>query len=78
MDLGAILDFVDSGHDLIITTDASASGLIRSIATDCGVDFDEVSMECMNEVFRGCVLFSLRLYLFLSSNFALGSVGYGY
>nr|CAN69595.1 hypothetical protein VITISV_005658 [Vitis vinifera] len=41
LDLGAILDFVDSGHDLIITTDASASGLIRSIATDCGVDFDE-------------------------------------
>ncbi|XP_034684450.1 dolichyl-diphosphooligosaccharide--protein glycosyltransferase 48 kDa subunit-like [Vitis riparia] len=41
LDLGAILDFVDSGHDLIITTDASASGLIRSIATECGVDFDE-------------------------------------
>ncbi|XP_047323730.1 dolichyl-diphosphooligosaccharide--protein glycosyltransferase 48 kDa subunit-like [Impatiens glandulifera] len=37
----AILEFVDSGHDLIIAADASASDLIREIATECGVDFDE-------------------------------------
>ena len=42
MDLKAVLDFVDSGHDLILAADASASDLIRNIATEFGVDFDEV------------------------------------
>ncbi|KAM7479281.1 hypothetical protein LguiA_027494 [Lonicera macranthoides] len=37
----AILDFVDSGHDLIIAADVSASDLIREVATECGVEFDE-------------------------------------
>ncbi|KAJ4963775.1 hypothetical protein NE237_023714 [Protea cynaroides] len=41
LDLAAILDFVDSGHDLIVSADASASDLIRDIATECGVEFDE-------------------------------------
>uniref|UniRef100_A0A7N0T4N4 Dolichyl-diphosphooligosaccharide--protein glycosyltransferase 48 kDa subunit n=1 Tax=Kalanchoe fedtschenkoi TaxID=63787 RepID=A0A7N0T4N4_KALFE len=41
VDLASILDFVDSGHDLILAGDASASDLIREIATECGVDFDE-------------------------------------
>ncbi|GAV76767.1 DDOST_48kD domain-containing protein [Cephalotus follicularis] len=41
LDLAAVLDFVDSGHDLIIAVDASASDLIKNIATECGVDFDE-------------------------------------
>lgn len=41
MDLKAILDFVDSGHDLILAADASASDLIRNIATEFGVDFDD-------------------------------------
>jgi len=36
------LDFVDSGHDLIVAADSNASDLIREIATECGVDFDEV------------------------------------
>lgn len=43
LNAAAILDFVDSGHDLILAADASASDLIREIATECGVDFDEVS-----------------------------------
>ncbi|EOX91184.1 Dolichyl-diphosphooligosaccharide-protein glycosyltransferase 48kDa subunit family protein isoform 3, partial [Theobroma cacao] len=43
LDLTAVLDFVDSGHDLIIAVDASASDLIKNIATECGVDFDEDS-----------------------------------
>lgn len=38
----AVLDFVDSGHDLILAADSSASDLIRNIAAECGVDFDEV------------------------------------
>jgi len=42
LDQAAILDFVDSGHDLIIAADATASDLIREIATECGVDFHEV------------------------------------
>ncbi|KAL6348065.1 hypothetical protein AAG906_037794 [Vitis piasezkii] len=41
VDLAAILDFVDSGHDLIMSADVSASDLIREIATECGVEFDE-------------------------------------
>lgn len=41
LNAAAILDFVDSGHDLILAADASASDLIREIATECGVDFDE-------------------------------------
>ncbi|KAL5715155.1 Dolichyl-diphosphooligosaccharide--protein glycosyltransferase 48 kDa subunit [Ranunculus cassubicifolius] len=43
LDLGSVLEFVDSGHDLIIAADKSASDLIRDIATECGVDFDEDS-----------------------------------
>ncbi|XP_050234948.1 dolichyl-diphosphooligosaccharide--protein glycosyltransferase 48 kDa subunit-like [Mercurialis annua] len=37
----AIVDFVDSGHDLIIAADVNASELIRDVATDAGVDLDE-------------------------------------
>lgn len=36
------MDFVDSGHDLIVAADSNASDLIREIAVECGVDFDEV------------------------------------
>ncbi|KAL6954548.1 Dolichyl-diphosphooligosaccharide--protein glycosyltransferase 48 kDa subunit [Sarracenia purpurea var. burkii] len=43
LDLADILDFVDSGHDLILTADVNASDLIRNIAAECGVDFDEDS-----------------------------------
>lgn len=42
IDAAAILAFVDSGHDLIVAADNNASDLIREIATECGVDFDEV------------------------------------
>lgn len=42
IDAASLLDFVDSGHDLIIAADGSASELIREIAVECGVDFDEV------------------------------------
>ena len=45
IDLAAILDFVDSGHDLIIAADSNASDLIREIATESGVDFDEVCIS---------------------------------
>ncbi|MED6204147.1 Dolichyl-diphosphooligosaccharide--protein glycosyltransferase 48 kDa subunit [Stylosanthes scabra] len=41
IDAAAILDFVDSGHDLIVAASSNASDLIREIATECGVDFDE-------------------------------------
>ncbi|XP_022775274.1 dolichyl-diphosphooligosaccharide--protein glycosyltransferase 48 kDa subunit-like [Durio zibethinus] len=43
LDLAAVIDFVDSGHDLIVAADASASDLIKNVATECGVDFDEDS-----------------------------------
>ncbi|CAH9079670.1 unnamed protein product [Cuscuta epithymum] len=41
VDAAAILNFVDSGRDLILAADVFASDLIREIATECGVDFDE-------------------------------------
>ncbi|CAL5403654.1 unnamed protein product [Camellia sinensis] len=41
IDLAAIMDFVDAGYDLIMGANSSASNLIREIAPDCGVDFDE-------------------------------------
>ncbi|KAK6136805.1 hypothetical protein DH2020_029453 [Rehmannia glutinosa] len=41
IDAASLLEFVDSGHDLILAADASASELIREIAVECGVDFDE-------------------------------------
>lgn len=43
LDLAAILDFADSGHDVIVAADENASDLIRNIASECGVDFDEVN-----------------------------------
>nr|CAD1834618.1 unnamed protein product [Ananas comosus var. bracteatus] len=41
LDQNAVLEFVDSGRDLILAADSSASDVIRGIATECGVDFDE-------------------------------------
>lgn len=41
LDVASIVDFVDSGHDLIVAADSNASDLIREISTECGVDFDE-------------------------------------
>ncbi|KAE8698561.1 Dolichyl-diphosphooligosaccharide--protein glycosyltransferase 48 kDa subunit [Hibiscus syriacus] len=41
IDVAAIINFVDSGHDLMIAADVTASDLIREVATECGVDFDE-------------------------------------
>ncbi|KAI0504882.1 hypothetical protein KFK09_015836 [Dendrobium nobile] len=41
LDQAAVLDFVDAGHDLILAADSYASDLIRGIASECGVDFDE-------------------------------------
>lgn len=42
IDVAAIVNFVDSGHDLIVAADVNASDLIREVGTECGVDFDEV------------------------------------
>ena len=43
MELASVLEFVDSGHDLIVVGDEDPSDLLRDIATESGVDFDEVS-----------------------------------
>jgi hypothetical protein len=42
LDAAAVMDFVDSGHDLILAAGATTSEAIREIATECGADFDEV------------------------------------
>ncbi|KAF3786718.1 Dolichyl-diphosphooligosaccharide--protein glycosyltransferase subunit [Nymphaea thermarum] len=42
LDVAAVLDFVDSGHDLILVADVGASDRIRDIAAECGADFDEI------------------------------------
>ncbi|CAO2815088.1 unnamed protein product [Amaranthus hypochondriacus] len=36
-----VLEFVDSGRDLILALDVNSSDLIREIATECGVEFDD-------------------------------------
>ncbi|KAK6152909.1 hypothetical protein DH2020_012548 [Rehmannia glutinosa] len=41
LDVEGVLDFVDSGHDLILSADSNAADLVRNIAAECGVDFDE-------------------------------------
>ncbi|KAF9595237.1 hypothetical protein IFM89_038091 [Coptis chinensis] len=41
LDLNYVLEFVDSGRDLILAVDGLASELVREIATECGVDFNE-------------------------------------
>lgn len=46
VDQNAVLEFIDAGHDMILAVDSSASDLIRGIATECGVDFDEASNFC--------------------------------
>ncbi|KAF9620256.1 hypothetical protein IFM89_010991 [Coptis chinensis] len=43
LDLNSVLGFVDSGRNLILAVDESASDLVKEIATECGVDFDEDS-----------------------------------
>lgn len=83
MDLAAVLDFVDSGHDLIVAADTSASDLIKSIATECGVDFDEVSLDFMDftwiyyEHALSIIIFPFDLFLISLYNTA-GSIGYGH
>lgn len=41
VDAAGILDFVDSGRDLIIAADFGMSDTVRDIANECGVEFDE-------------------------------------
>ena len=52
MDSKSIADFVDSGRDLILSADTSASDLIRGIALECGVDFDEVRLSLSSSLER--------------------------
>lgn len=56
------MEFVDAGHDLILAADASASDLIREIASECGVDFDEVALYAC---------FAYIFFLSISHNFTL-------
>eukprot|EP00244_Chara_vulgaris_P002204 TRINITY_DN1375_c0_g1_i4.p1 TRINITY_DN1375_c0_g1~~TRINITY_DN1375_c0_g1_i4.p1 ORF type:complete len:438 (-),score=77.15 TRINITY_DN1375_c0_g1_i4:186-1499(-) len=41
LDVSALLEFIDSGHDLILAADIGVSSVVRDIATECGVEFDE-------------------------------------
>ncbi|XP_065857635.1 dolichyl-diphosphooligosaccharide--protein glycosyltransferase 48 kDa subunit-like [Euphorbia lathyris] len=41
IDVSGILNFVDAGHDLIVAADTNPSDLIREIAIENGIDFDE-------------------------------------
>lgn len=70
LDQAAILDFVDSGHDLIIAADANASDLMREIATECGVDFDEVyfTLCFFSDCYYDIVFCHLKTF---SSNFIM-------
>ena len=46
VDVAGILDFVDSGRDLILAADGGMSDFIRDLANECGVEFDEVYIIC--------------------------------
>lgn len=37
----AILDFVDSGKNLLLAASSDASDIIRSLAAECGVELDD-------------------------------------
>ena len=67
--MAAILDFVDSGRDLILASDVNASDFIREIAIECGVDSDEV----LNSA-KFCFLFS-QIELFYCSEAFLVAFG---
>jgi oligosaccharyltransferase complex subunit beta len=41
LDVAAILEFIDSGHDVVLAAEGGASDVVRDIATECGVDLDE-------------------------------------
>ncbi|KAL2905608.1 Dolichyl-diphosphooligosaccharide--protein glycosyltransferase 48 kDa subunit [Bienertia sinuspersici] len=36
-----VMDFVDSGHDLILAANANASDFVRNVASECGADFED-------------------------------------
>ncbi|PWZ38464.1 Dolichyl-diphosphooligosaccharide--protein glycosyltransferase subunit [Zea mays] len=50
VDQNAVLEFIDAGHDMILAADSSASDLIRGIATECGVDFDEAKAMVIDHI----------------------------
>ena len=50
-----MLEFVDSGRDLILALDVNSSDLIREIATECGVEFDDVSYIFLTEFPSFCL-----------------------
>lgn len=41
VDAAGILEFVDSGRDLIVVADPGMSDAIRAIANECGIEFEE-------------------------------------
>lgn len=75
LDATTILDFVDSGHDLILAADESASDFIRNIGTEFGVAFDEVSVDIISHYIEEMINLFLIDYLI---NNGLGFIGYGY
>ncbi|MCO5566336.1 hypothetical protein L7F22_020013 [Adiantum nelumboides] len=55
VDAASIIDFVDSGRDLILAGDVGMSDVIRDIANECGIEFEEepdaVVLDHFNFVF---------------------------
>lgn len=41
LDLATLLEFVDSGRNILLAADEDTSDLVRDLATECGVDLDE-------------------------------------
>jgi len=56
-----VLDFVDSGHDLVIAANANASDFIRNVASECGVDFEDVSFALPRYIYRAKFRFNLMV-----------------
>lgn len=63
VDQNAVIEFIDAGHDMILAADSSASDLIRGIATECGVDFDEASCFLLLWLPGWCLSLSIHTIL---------------
>lgn len=52
VDAAAIIDFVDSGRNVLVATDNGLPGPIRDIAKQCGILFDAEKRLAVDHLFH--------------------------
>eukprot|EP01121_Diplochlamys_sp_Union-15-3_P003497 TRINITY_DN1339_c0_g1_i2.p1 TRINITY_DN1339_c0_g1~~TRINITY_DN1339_c0_g1_i2.p1 ORF type:complete len:436 (-),score=70.51 TRINITY_DN1339_c0_g1_i2:60-1367(-) len=50
IDVHSILDFIDDGHNVLLAADFGVSDLIREIASECGVQFDDEGTKVIDHL----------------------------